>query len=104
MCEEFSAVFEERNGEIEVFYVHDRSGNSTYLGTLDPAEDDDIYEGRYVFNLAAGYLVRHDAELLHIPVNVLREIADYGSAPKVCEEEYLDPFTGTWKKVENPRL
>ena len=82
MSEKFSAVFEKRKGEIEVFCVHDRNGSRTYLGTLDPTEDDAIYEGKYVFNLDAGYLVRREADLLHIPVNVLREIAEYGAEPK----------------------
>jgi hypothetical protein len=82
MCEKFSAVFEKRNGEIEVFCIHHcRNGGKVYLGTLDLAEEFD-YEGKYVFSLDAGHLVRSDAELLHIPANVLREIADYGTSSK----------------------
>jgi hypothetical protein len=72
MREQFRAVFEKRAAEINVFCVHRRSGSRIFLGTLDPTEDDAIYEGEYVFNLAAWHLVRHDADLLHIPVNVLK--------------------------------
>jgi hypothetical protein len=83
MCEKFSAVFEKRNGDIEVFYVHDQSGDKTYLGTMDRADLDAIYKGKYVFNLAAAYIARrYEVESIHIPVNVLREIAEYGAAPK----------------------
>jgi hypothetical protein len=83
MCEKFSAVFKKRNGDIEVFYVHDQSGDKTYLGTMDRADHDDIYKGKYVFNLAAAYIARrYEVESIHIPVNVLREIADFEAEPK----------------------
>lgn len=76
MCEKFSAVFEKRNGDIEVFYVHHcpEGNRKICIGTLDPAEEYG-YEGKFVFNLAW-------TGSLHIPGNVLREIADYGAAPK----------------------
>ena len=82
MCEKFSAVFEKRNGDIEVFYVHLNTGDKDYLGTLDPAGEYG-YEGRYVFNLAAEDIAKQgEVESIHIPVNVLREIADYGTSTK----------------------
>ncbi|MGA2647835.1 MAG: hypothetical protein ABSF15_24310 [Candidatus Sulfotelmatobacter sp.] len=78
MCEKFSAVFERRNGNIEVFSIHHcRNGYKTYLGMLDLAEEFD-YEGKYVFNLDTPNIEGP----LHIPVNVLREIADYGTSSK----------------------
>jgi hypothetical protein len=82
MCEKFSAVFEKRNGETQVFYVHHQSGDKTYLGTLDPAGEYG-YEGKYVFQLEAESIVEQcETQSIHIPVNVLREIAGYGAAPK----------------------
>jgi hypothetical protein len=89
MFEKFKAVFEKRNGEITVSYVHENSGSKTYLGTLDPTEDfDSFYEGEFVFNLAAGHLVhRERAAFLHIPINVLREIADYATAREELSDD-----------------
>jgi len=84
--ERFSAAFKKNKDEIKVFCVHHhRDGDrSLYLGTLDPLEEIDyLYEGEYVFNLDVDYLGNeHGSTQLHIPVNVLREIADFGTAPK----------------------
>jgi hypothetical protein len=92
----YRAVFKKRHGEIRVYMVGEDIGEM-YLGILEP--NDYGYEGKYVFNLDTVFIgKRNHWESIHFPVNVLRAIADYGTA---TETDLLDG-AGSKSKVSKP--
>lgn len=86
---EYQAVFKKRNGQIEVYSVGNHNRDKTFLGRFDVNEW--AYEGDYIFRLCAKRITRQcGTDDLHIPLNVLREIADYGRSlryPTIEEQE-----------------
>jgi len=69
------------HGSFDVFCVDDLNGDRFCLGSLDPAKDLD-YEGEYVFRLDVERVIgefgmSECGGSVHIPVNVLKEIAEF---------------------------
>ena len=59
-------------------YCTDGHGSRIYLGRLDPASQF-AYEGKWVFLLDCEQLEEEaGGNYVHIPLNVLRQIAEYG--------------------------
>jgi hypothetical protein len=78
----YRAVFEKRNrtehrnSTIEVFCINQFNRDKIYLGTLDSATQFG-YEDEYVFNLDAEHIVEECGGAIHIPTNVLKQIAEF---------------------------
>jgi hypothetical protein len=69
------------HSSFDVFCVDDLNGDRFCLGSLDPAKDFG-YEGEYVFRLDVDRVIEEHGmpecgESVHIPVNVLKEIAEF---------------------------
>ncbi|MGD0214286.1 MAG: hypothetical protein ABSB87_13735 [Terriglobales bacterium] len=76
---QYSAKFvvQEAHRTITVFCHDNRTGWEFVLGYMDEAEPFG-YDGFYVFNLDMERIIAQTGwESFHIPVNVLREIADF---------------------------
>jgi|HubBroStandDraft_4_1064222.scaffolds.fasta_scaffold1507390_1 hypothetical protein len=66
-----------RNPGVIDVYCTDHRGSIIYLGWLEPAAQYG-YEGQYVFLLDADSIMDNEGGHIHIPSNVLRQIAEYG--------------------------
>ena len=73
-----AAFIPSNHGSFDVFCVDDLNGDRFCLGSLDPAKDFS-YEGEYVFRLDIARIMEELGESVHIPINVLKQIAEFPS-------------------------